>query len=473
MCYRYFTRFANTEVKKVESMRALDLIIKKRNGLTLTQEELAFLITGYVNNQIPEYQISAWLMAVYFQGMTPEETSNLTNIMIQSGTVFDLSGLPGPFIDKHSTGGVGDKVSLILAPLVASLGVQIPMMSGRSLGHTGGTLDKLESIPGYQTQLSPNQFRHILGECGFAMTGQSKEVVPADRLLYALRDATGTVESVPLITGSILSKKFAEGAQGLVFDVKTGPGAFMKTLDQSKALAQSLVATGKELGKKVVAVLTRMEEPLGSKVGNFLEVEECIDCMTPGTTQWTAEQTSSGWIYHGPCADLMEVTLRLSGWMLVAGGKAKSIEEAISMGIQALHSGKPLKVFEQNVTLQHGNVKKMYELMGTWRAPESFVLEAPETGFVQSINSFSIGMAGVYLGAGRSKTTDPVEPHVGIEVHRKVGDSVEKGAPLFTLWATNQSTLEEAKRLVTESVRISSSKPELPISRILEEITAL
>jgi len=454
-------------------MRALDLIIKKRNGFALNPEELSFLITGYVTNQIPEYQISAWLMAVYFQGMTPEETSNLTNLMIQSGTVFDLSGLPGPFVDKHSTGGVGDKVSLILAPLVASLGIQIPMMSGRSLGHTGGTLDKLESIPGYTTQLSPNQFRQILGGCGFAMTGQSKEVVPADRLLYALRDATGTVESVPLITGSILSKKFAEGAQGLVFDVKTGPGAFMKTLEDSRTLAKSLVATGKELGKKVVAVLTRMEEPLGSMVGNFLEVEECVACMSPGSLLWAREKTSKGITYSGPCADLMEVTIRLSGWMLVAGGKVGTIEEAESMCIEALQTGKALEVFEKNVQLQQGSLEKMYEAIGKWRAPLSHRILSVSSGYIESLNAYSVGMAGVYLGAGRSKTTDPVEPHVGIQVHKKVGDSIQKGEALYTFWATSQQTLELAQKQLEQSFSLSKVRKSLSTSMILEEITAL
>ena len=248
-------------------MRALDIIVKKRHGDALSQEEISFLVRGYVDGSIPEYQISAFLMAVFFRGMTPQETGFLTREMISSGETIDLSAVGGTFVDKHSTGGVGDKVSLILAPLAAVCGLQVPMMSGRSLGHTGGTLDKLESIPGYRTDLSPARFAEIIGTCGFAMTGQSRDVVPADRQLYALRDVTGTVESVPLITSSILSKKFAEGADALVFDVKTGPGAFMKTRDDARELAQSLVNTGKSLGKQIVAVLTRMDSPLGSKVG--------------------------------------------------------------------------------------------------------------------------------------------------------------------------------------------------------------
>ena len=260
-------------------MRAVDIIMKKRDGGELSREEIASLIDGYVAGRVPDYQVSAWLMAVFFKGMTAPETADLTDVMLRSGSVLDLSGMTGPFVDKHSTGGVGDKVSLILAPMVAACGIKVPMMSGRALGHTGGTLDKLESIPGYRTALSQAEFRDFITKDGFAMTGQTAEIVPADKKLYALRDVTASVESIPLITASILSKKVAEGAEALVFDVKSGPGAFMKTPERAEALARSLVGAGTAMGKRVVGVITDMTEPLGLKVGNFFEIEEALDCL--------------------------------------------------------------------------------------------------------------------------------------------------------------------------------------------------
>jgi pyrimidine-nucleoside phosphorylase len=311
-------------------VRAVDIILKKRNGGELTTEEIRFLVRGYVDGEIPEYQASAWLMAVFFRGMTGRETGDLTQEMIASGATLDLSGITGPFVDKHSTGGVGDKVSLILAPLAACFGVKIPMMSGRSLGHTGGTLDKLEAIPGYTIARDAGDFRRILAETGFAMTGQSREIVPADRLLYALRDATGTVESVPLITASILSKKFAEGADSLVLDVKCGSGAFMKTVDEAHALAQSLAAAGRGLGRKIVCVITDMNEPLGRMVGNFLEAEESALCLRGQTAGRE---------------DLMELTFRLAAWMLVVGGVCGAVDEAEEACRRRLASGEPYRLF--------------------------------------------------------------------------------------------------------------------------------
>jgi pyrimidine-nucleoside phosphorylase len=436
-------------------MRAVDIIMKKRGGQELSHEEIAFIIKGYVEGSIPEYQISAWLMAIFFRGMTPRETADLTELMLHSGKTMDLSGLKGPFVDKHSTGGVGDKVSLILAPLVAACGVRVPMMSGRALGHTGGTLDKLESIPGYKTGLSEAQFRDFIRKDGFAMTGQTAEIVPADKKLYALRDVTGTVESIPLITASILSKKVAEGAEALVFDVKSGPGAFMKTHEDSRALARSLVDTGTAMGKRIVSVITDMSEPLGLMVGNFFEVEESLDCLEG----------------HGP-ADLMDVTLRLSAWMLVAGGVAKNVEEGIEKCRAALASGRPRELFLENVRTQGGDVERMLSLRGRYRSPYSRKLAAREGGFISAIDAYKIGLAGVYLGVGRDKTSDPVYPDVGFIFEKKVGQAVAKGETIATVYGKDEASLEAAWPLVESALAIAREKPALsPL--VLEEISAL
>jgi pyrimidine-nucleoside phosphorylase len=332
------------------TMRAVDVIMKKRCGGELSREEIACIVNGHVSGDVPEYQVSAWLMAVFFKGMTPRETADLTELMLHSGRTMNLAGIRGPFVDKHSTGGVGDKVSLILAPMVAACGVKVPMMSGRALGHTGGTLDKLESIPGYRTALSEAEFREFIARDGFAMTGQTAEIVPADKKLYALRDVTATVESVPLITASILSKKVAEGAEALVFDVKSGSGAFMKTVEDAERLAESLVRTGTAMGKRIVGVITDMSEPLGRMVGNFFEVEESLDCLEGG----------------GP-PDLMELSYRLGAWMLVAAGVAKNVDEGTGACQAAIASGKALELFMANVRSQGGNPERMLALRGTWR----------------------------------------------------------------------------------------------------------
>jgi len=354
-------------------MRALDIIVKKRSGEALTQEEISFLIRGYVDGTIPEYQVSAFLMAVFFAGMTPEETGFLTREMIASGETIDLSSLKTSFVDKHSTGGVGDKVSLILAPVAAACGVHVPMMSGRSLGHTGGTLDKLESIPGYRTDLSPRRFAEIIGSCGFAMTGQSRDVVPADRQLYALRDVTGTVESVPLITSSILSKKFAEGADALVFDVKTGPGAFMKTPEAARELATSLVDAGGSLGKKIVESLALVGCPAAME-------------------RVPADRRSD---------DLMAVTLRLTAWMLVADGKADSVAEGEDLCRKAIADGSAWERMEQNIRLQNGDVEAMIAALGTLRAPVSGVVAASASGVIGGMDAYRMTTSSV-MSASKS-----------------------------------------------------------------------
>ncbi|MEN6297861.1 MAG: thymidine phosphorylase [Rectinema sp.] len=435
-------------------MRAVDVIMKKRSGDPLNDEEIRFIIEGYVKGEIPDYQISALLMAIFFRGMTPEETAKLTEVMLDSGDRMDLSGILGPFVDKHSTGGVGDKISLPLAPMVAACGIKVPMMSGRALGHTGGTLDKLESIPGYFTSLELAAFRKGLIEDGFAMTGQTARVVPADKKLYALRDVTGTVESIPLITASILSKKVAEGAEGLVFDVKCGSGAFMKTFDDAKALAKSLVATGTAMGKRVVAVLTDMSQPLGYKVGNFLEIEETIDCLEG----------------KGP-EDVMELTYRLGAWMLMLGGAAKDIDEGRARCAEAIDSGAALDLFYRNIVRQGGSIGEMLARRGAWRSEFSREIRAEGEGFIESIDALKIGLAGVYLGVGRNRTEDSVSPTAGFIFEKKRGAHVKKGELIAVAYGKDVESLDPALLLASGAISISDTAPgSSPL--ILEEITA-
>lgn len=444
-------------------MRATDVIMKKRGtfvrnekgqmilqgNTTLSKDEIKFLIDGYVNGTIPEYQISAFLMSVYFNGMTFEETGILTDCMLHSGDVINLHGqeyekmgLKGPFVDKHSTGGVGDKISLPLAPIVAACGVQIPMMSGRALGHTGGTLDKLESIEGYKVGLSPDKFRELISKTGYAMTGQTKEIVPADRLLYALRDVTGTVESVPLITASILSKKVAEGSDCLVFDVKCGNGAFMKTLIDAEVLASYLVNTAKAMGKKATALISDMNSPLGYKIGNFLEIEETIDVLKG----------------KGP-SDVTEETMALAVEMILLGEKSKTAQEAYNMAKDAVDSGRALEIFFQNIRDQGGNPESVMKQYGVRRSPYKTELKAVESGYI-SIESYKTGMAGVTLGVGRNKTTDPVCPEAGIILHAKTGDYVNKGDLIMEIFGKDEECLGPAKEQLEKAVTYSSAVPE-------------
>ncbi|MGF7109049.1 thymidine phosphorylase [Treponema pedis] len=428
-------------------MRAVDIIMKKRGFkgadlLPLTREEIEFIVSGYVKGEIPDYQISAWLMAVYFNGMTFEETAALTEIMLHSGAVMDLSGITGPFVDKHSTGGVGDKLSLPLAPIVAANGIRVPMMSGRALGHTGGTLDKLEAITGYRTNLNIEEFRNFISKTGFAMTGQTKEIVPADRLMYAMRDVTATVESVPLITASILSKKVAEGSEALVFDVKCGSGAFMKTLEQAEALAVSLTGTAKAMGKKATAFITNMNEPLGNTVGNFLEIEETIDILQG----------------KGP-EDTTSLTLKLASEMLILGGKAKTEDDGLRLAKEAVSSGKAYELFMQNVELQGGNTKALLEEVKKRRSPFVESLIAEQDGYIESIDAFKTGLAGVNLGVGRNKTTDSVCPDAGMEILKHKGDTVKKGDVIMNVYGKNSECLTGAIKILKDSVKYSSSAP--------------
>ncbi len=423
-------------------MRAVDIIMKKRDGKTLSHEELAFLVNGYVTGDIPDYQVSAWAMAVFFSGMTSRETADLTGLMLDSGERITLAPYGLPYVDKHSTGGVGDKTSLVIAPIVASLGIRVPMMSGRALGHTGGTLDKLESIPGYRTDLSIEEFKTAIDREGMAMTGQSKEVVPADRLLYALRDVTATVESIPLITASILSKKVAEGADALVFDVKFGSGAFMKKYDDAAALARSLVDTGKAMGKRITALLTDMDEPLGRSMGNFLEVEECIDCLEGG----------------GP-EDLVELNRELAASMIVLAGTAGDLDEARELANRAIASGAALKCFMDNVKRQGGAPEELLSRRGSWRSEYQRDICASEAGIVQRVDALACGRAGVFLGVGRNRTEDRVSPLAGIEFLAPRGQRVEKGQALLRLWGKDAVGLEAAVSCLEGAVDIEPAEP--------------
>ncbi|MBO5125396.1 MAG: thymidine phosphorylase [Spirochaetaceae bacterium] len=450
------------------AFRAVDIIMKKRGsplepkGQELSRQELEFLIKGYVAGEIPDYQIASWLMAVYFNGMTFDETAALTSVMLHSGRVMDhhhtgIPGLTGPFVDKHSTGGVGDKISLPLAPIVAACHlpfgkVQIPMMSGRALGHTGGTLDKLESIEGYRVGLQVEEFQRLIASTGFAMTGQTQDVVPADRLLYALRDVTATVESIPLITASILSKKVAEGSDGLVFDVKYGSGAFMKTKEDAQRLAESLVGTAKAMGKKATALITSMASPLGRKIGNFLEIEETIECLQG----------------RGP-ADVMELTYALAVQMLllgqeisqVVGTERLSADQALERCQEALSSGRALEFFLQNVRDQGGHPERLMEQVGQRRSPFRREVRSTQEGFLQ-LDAFKLGLAGVHLGVGRNRTEDAVCPDAGMILHKVQGDKVAAGDLIMEVFGQNEACLEPALALIQEAATYASQKPQEP-----------
>jgi len=433
-------------------MRAVDLIAKKRNGGELDRGEIEFLIDGYVKGDIPDYQMSAFLMAVYFKGMTFAETGALTRSMMNSGDTFDLSSIPGIKVDKHSTGGVGDKVSLILAPLAAAAGLPVPMVSGRGLGHTGGTLDKLDSIPGFQTRMDEACFRKLILKNGVAIIGQTDNFVPADKKLYALRDVTATVESIPLISGSIVSKKAASGADAFVFDVKCGSGAFMDTKEKATALAGSLIGVMKELGKKSLALITDMNQPLGKAIGNTLEIIETIETLKG----------------RGP-ADLTELCIELGIRMLLLGERAASIEEARSILEERLYSGAALAKFREILVEQGGNpaICEDYSLMDL--SPNKTELTAPKRGYIQSFDTREIGNACMVLGAGRAKVDDVIDYGVGLICHKRIGDAVGVGESLFTIYYRNEKSLGEATARLSKSINISD-KPAPPIKLILEEI---
>ena len=428
-------------------MRAVDIIIKKRDGGTLTPEEIEFFIMGFVRGEIPDYQVAAWAMAVYFQGMTPEETAHLTLVMAHSGDVLDLSPVAPQAVDKHSTGGVGDKTSLVVVPLVAAAGLPVAKMSGRGLGFTGGTLDKLESIPGFRTGLSIDEFLEQVRRVGCVIAGQTADLAPADGKLYALRDVTGTVPSIPLIASSIMSKKIAAGARNIVLDVKVGLGAFMPTLEKAQELARLMVDIAHHTGRRAIALLADMNQPLGRMVGNALEVKEAI-------------ATLQG---QGP-RDFLEHSLEVAGYMLYLGQAAETPEAGRDLAQKVLESGQAWEKFKAMVQAQGGDVRAVEDPSRLPAAPVQTVVEAPRAGYVAQVHARRVGEVVMRLGAGRAKKGDPVDPAVGVEVHVKVGDRVETGQPLFTIHARREADAEQARQALLAALQWSDTPvPPLPL----------
>jgi len=427
---------------RAENFRAIDVIRKKRDGVELSTGEIESLVNAYTRDEIPDYQVAAWLMAVVLRGMTRPETAALTDAMLRSGEVLDLSSLSAKKVDKHSTGGVGDKTSLVLAPVVAAAGVAVPMISGRGLGHTGGTLDKLEAIPGFNVNLPVARFRQVLETCGCAMIGQTAEIAPADRKLYALRDVTGTVESPYLICASIMSKKLAEGIDALVLDVKTGSGAFMKSEKDAAFLAELMVETGERMGKKMVALITDMDQPLGNMIGNALEVVEVVDVLRGG----------------GP-EDLRVLCHELAGWMLHLGGVAKTVAEGRQLSEKLIASGKALETFRRMVELQGGDVRAIDDGKKLPQAQHKMEVSSARAGYIAAMQCEQIGTACVILGGGRERKEDAVDPAVGIVLHKKVGDQVAAGESLATIYYNAEARAVRARQLLEESCRIADAPP--------------
>ena len=423
-------------------MRMYDLIEKKKRNESLDREEIRFMVRGFVNGEIPDYQMAAMLMAVCFNGMDDEETTNLTLEMAHSGDMVDLSPIEGFKADKHSTGGVGDKTTLIVGPIVASLGVKVAKMSGRGLGHTGGTIDKLEAIPGFQTSIPIETFFEIVKKTGIAVVGQSGNLVPADKKIYALRDVTATVDSIPLIASSIMSKKLAAGSNGIVLDVKTGSGAFMKTLDDSITLAQKMVAIGNGAGRSCSALITDMDVPLGFAIGNSLEVMEAIDTLRG----------------KGP-EDLREVCLRLAAEMLHTAGRGNA-EECYRMAERALEDGSAFETFKKMVEAQGGDGSFIDHPERFEKAPYCRTVEAPEDGYVSRMDTEGCGIASVLLKAGRSTKEDVIDNAAGIILYKKYGDYVKKGEPLVKLYASDESLFGPAETKILSSYQFSDAAPQ-------------
>jgi pyrimidine-nucleoside phosphorylase len=423
-------------------MRAIDIIRKKRDGRELSVDEIAFMVHGATNEAIPDYQLAAWLMTVVWRGMSGAELAALTDAMLHSGEILDLSRMTGAKVDKHSTGGVGDKTSLVLAPLAAAGGLRVPMISGRGLGHTGGTLDKLESIPGFRTNLSLAEFRTVVETCGCAIVGATPEIVPADKRLYALRDVTATVESPYLICASIMSKKLAEGIDALVLDVKAGDGAFMKRQDDAEYLAELMVETGQRMGKKVAALITDMDQPLGCAIGNALEVRECIDVLNG----------------RGP-ADLRELCLELAAWMFVLGERAVGIGEGRKIAGKLIASGAAREKFREMIKLQGGDARVVDEPQRLARASREEVVMAAQSGYVTRIRCEQVGIASTMLGGGRETKEDAIDPAAGITLAKKVGDPIRAGEALFTAHHNHEARHAQAMQLLRESFEIGPERP--------------
>ena len=423
-------------------MRMYDIIHKKRNGGELSDEEIDFLVRGCTDESIPDYQLSAFCMAVYFRGMTDRETAALTLAMAKSGDCIDLSGIDGYTVDKHSTGGVGDKTSLIVAPIVAACGGKIAKMSGRGLGHTGGTVDKLEAIPGFRTELTPDEFISQVNNIGLCIVGQSGELAPADKKLYALRDVTATVESIPLIASSIMSKKLAAGSQGIVLDVKTGSGAFMKTAGESETLAKEMVAIGKAAGRKIAAVITNMDIPLGNYIGNSLEVIEAVKTLM-------GEGES----------DLTEVSLTLATQMLCFVTD-KSEEECRAMAEKAIEDGSALNKLREMITAQGGNADVVDDFSLFKQPKYQIEIRSEKEGFISHIDAEKIGIASVILGAGREKKGDPIDPSAGIILKKKTGDFVEKGQTLAVFHTDDSTKVKDAEKEFFDALTFSDTKPD-------------
>lgn len=431
-------------------MRMVDVIDHKRNGGTLTNEEIKFFVDGVVDGSIPDYQTSALLMAIYFNGMADGEQAELALQMLKSGDQLDLSAIPGIKVDKHSTGGVGDKTSLPLAPMIAALGIPIPMISGRGLGHTGGTLDKLEAIPGFKVELSEEQFKQQVKDIHLAIVGATGNIAPADKKIYALRDVTDTVDSIPLIAGSIMSKKIASGTDALVLDVKTGSGAFMKTEDQARALAKALVLIGKSAGMDCMALISDMNQPLGRMIGNALEIQETIAILKG----------------KGP-EDITDLVLTLGSQMVVLAKKAETLSEARKMLQKVVANGKALESFRQMVSAQGGDPRVVDDPTIMPQAKYKVDLPAKSSGVISKMTADEIGVASMLLGGGRQKADDKLDYAVGIELKKKVGDSVAKGEPLLTIYADHEE-IDNVKTLLYDNIEITDSAE--PIKLIHEII---
>ncbi len=424
-------------------MRPQDLIEKKRDGRELTRDEIAFLIRGYTRDEIPDYQMAAWLMAGFLRGLSESETQALVEEMLHSGIVLTHNRIAAPKVDKHSTGGVGDKTSLVVAPVAAECGVVVPMISGRALAHTGGTLDKLEAIPGFRTNLSLDEFKSVLERCGLALIGQTKEIAPADRKLYALRDLTATVPFRPLMCASIMSKKLAEGIDGLVLDVKTGNGAFMREIEDSRKLAEMMAGVGRAMGKQVVALITDMNQPLGRWVGNAVETKEAIECLR-GNLE----------------GDFAELSIELAARMLVVGKVENDLNNARHRVLDAIISGRALERFGAVIEAQGGDPRVLYDTKSLPQARAQKVVTSIRSGFVTGIETDEVGKVVMDWGGGRKRLEDSIDYGIGLQIHAKLGDQVRAGDPLVTTYYNDESKFEEMNARLRAAYRIDEVRPE-------------